>query len=436
MNVTLPRLALWLLPLAIVIALLGAQTGNAGMWKAATLAAVVLTAIGLRSVPALRSLAFTGWIVAALTAGMLYPTAVLHPAGLNMKNPWLLLLAIQSVMFGMGTQMSLADFAGVLRMPWPVAIGFVSQFAIMPLIGWTLTQLLEFPPEIAAGVILIGCCPSGLASNVMSCLARANLPLAVTITACTTAAAPLMTPLLMKLLAGELVEISLVKMIIDTVELMLAPIAAAFLHDWLKTASPRGRRVVYGLAGASAILLSAYALGGWAWLVERLDGGGLNAARVLGSVGAAILAGLAWHRVAGAFPRLVNYMPIVSMAGIVFFTAVTTAAGRADLLRSGRLLFLAAMVHNAAGYFCGYWLARLAKLDNASSRTVAFEVGMQNGGMGTGLAASMDKLSTMGLASAVFSPWMNITGSLLACWWRRNGIRGQQTEESCVAPGG
>ena len=419
MNITVSRLALWLSAIAVPAFVAGLLAGSVALAKVSALAGIASLAVGLRSVPSLRSLAFTAWILAAVAAGMMYPAAVLQPGGINMKNPWLILLVVQSVMFGMGTQMSLSDFAGVLRMPWPVAIGFVAQFAIMPSTGWALTKIFEFPPEIAAGVILIGCCPSGLASNVMSCLARANLPLAVTITACTTAAAPLMTPLLMKLLAGELVEVSFAKMMVDTIEIMLAPLVAAFLHDWLKTASPRGHRVVLILAIVSGAILLAYAGGGWNWMSANFTAGGLNAARVAGFACAAILAGLAWHRLAAAYPKIVDWMPLLSMSGIIFFTAVTTAAGREDLLISGPLLFLAAALHNSVGYLLGYWLARVAQLDQKSCRTVSFEVGMQNGGMGSGLAASMGKLSTMGLASAVFSPWMNISGSLLAYWWRR-----------------
>jgi BASS family bile acid:Na+ symporter len=413
MNISMPRLALWLSPLAAIVFVAGLLA------KAAALTGVTSLAIGLRSVAPLKSLAFTAWILVAVAAGMFYPAAVLQPGGFNTKNPWLILLVVQSVMFGMGTQMSLADFAGVVRMPWSVAIGFLAQFAIMPSTGWALTKVFHFPPEIAAGVILIGCCPSGLSSNVMSCLARANLPLAVTITACTTAAAPVMTPLLMKLLAGKLVEVSFAKMMIDTIEIMLAPLVAAFLHDWLKTASPRGHRVVSLLATISAAILLAYAAGGWAWMSARFTPAGLNVARVTGFACGAILAGLLWHRLAAAYSKLVAWMPLVSMAGIIFFTAVTTAAGREDLLISGPLLFLAAALHNGIGYLFGYWMARAARLDVKSCRTVSFEVGMQNGGMGSGLAASMGKLSTMGLASAVFSPWMNVSGSLLAYWWRR-----------------
>jgi BASS family bile acid:Na+ symporter len=107
------------------------------------------------------------------------------------------------------------------------------------------------------------------------------------------------------------------------------------------------------------------------------------------------------------------------MAGIVYFTTVTTAAGRDNLLKVGLLLFLVSVIHNAAGYFFGYWLSRAAGLDRSSARSVAFEVGLQNGGMASGLAGAMGKLGTVGLAPAIFSPWMNISGSILANYWSK-----------------
>jgi BASS family bile acid:Na+ symporter len=118
-------------------------------------------------------------------------------------------------------------------------------------------------------------------------------------------------------------------------------------------------------------------------------------------------------------PSLDRWMPLASMFGIVYFTAVTTAAGRDDLLKVGGVLFLAAAIHNGLGYFFGYWLSRALGMDRASARTVAFEVGLQNGGMASGLAGAMGKLGTVGLAAAVFSPWMNVSGSVLANYWRK-----------------
>ena len=124
-----------------------------------------------------------------------------------MRNKWVILLVIQTVMFGMGTQMSLDDFKGVVRTPRGVLVGIVCHFSVMPLVGFALTKVFHFEPEIAAGIILIGSCSSGLASNVMAYLAGANLVLSVTVTAITTLIAPFMTPLLMKIFARAYVDV-------------------------------------------------------------------------------------------------------------------------------------------------------------------------------------------------------------------------------------
>jgi BASS family bile acid:Na+ symporter len=133
--------------------------------------------------------------------------------------------------------------------------------------------------------------------------------------------------------------------------------------------------------------------------------------------------GLIYHVFTLLLPKLDKLMPILSMAGIVYFTLVTTAAGRDNLLRVGAMLFVASILHNAAGYFFGYFLSRACRLDKDSARSVAFEVGLQNGGMATGLASAMGKLDTVGLAAAIFSPWMNVSGSILANYWRRRPAR-------------
>ena len=142
-----------------------------------------------------------------------------------------------------------------------------------------------------------------------------------------------------------------------------------------------------------------------------------------GFVAGAVAFGGLYHALARHWQKLEELMPLLSMAGIVYFTTVTTAAGRDQLLVVGGLLIIVAMLHNTEGYFFGYWLARLCRLDVQSCRTVALEVGLQNGGMASGLAGSMGKLATLGLASAGFSPWMNISGSLLANYWRRSQPR-------------
>ena len=162
---------------------------------------------------------FTLWILIANLSALLAPQWFLSVGGFSLTDSWLLLVIVQSIMFGMGTQMSLRDLAQVALMPKGVLVGLTCQFTIMPLLGFTLAHLFRLPPEIAAGVILIGSCSSGLASNVMCYIAKGNLALSVAITALATAMAPIMTPLWMKTLAGSLVEVDAFKMSLDIVKM-------------------------------------------------------------------------------------------------------------------------------------------------------------------------------------------------------------------------
>ena len=390
------------------------------LWKTAAVAASATLAIGLGTMPTFRGFQFTAWILAAVVAAMIYPGAFLHWGDFDLRNKWVILLVVQTVMFGMGTQMSLRDFSGVAKNPRGVLVGIVCHFSVMPLIGFALTKVFSFPPEVAAGIILIGSCSSGLASNVMAYIAQSNLALSVTVTAITTLIAPLMTPLLMKLLAGTLVEVKFFNLMMEIVKIVLVPIGAALLHDYLKNAPVRGRRVVHLAATGGAVWLIALAAGGWTRLSAVLPAAALPWVSIVGFLWGAVVFGVAYHWFATRFEALDRLMPVASMTGIVYFTTVTTAAGRDNLLEVGALLFIAAALHNAAGYFFGYWLSRASGLDKNSARSVAFEVGLQNGGMATGLAGAMGKLGTVGLAAAIFSPWMNISGSILANYWRRN----------------
>jgi BASS family bile acid:Na+ symporter len=296
-------------------------------------------------------------IFAAVTMAMYYPVYFVEVDGYKLSN--LIIPLIQLIMFGMGTSMSLADFYGVVKTPKGVFIGLSAQVLIMPLIGFGLASASGFSAEIAAGIILIGCSPSGLASNVMSYLAKANLALSITITAVSTLLAPLFTPLLMKLLAGEFIEIDVLKMMWDIVKMVILPIGAGLIFNKL-------------LKGKA----------------KWLD----------------------------------NAMPIVSMVGIALIIVIITAAGRDSLLEIGGLLIVIVLVHNISGYTIGYWYARLFKMNEKDSRTIALEVGMQNAGLASGIAKEMGKIATLGLASAVFGPMMNISGSILASVWQRKGV--------------
>jgi BASS family bile acid:Na+ symporter len=253
----------------------------------------------------------------------------------------------------------------------------------------------------------------------MSYLAKANLTLSITLTAIGTLTAPLTTPLWMKLLAGRMVPISFVGMMIDIIKLVIVPIGAALLHDYLKHASPRGRRRVLIAAAIAVAWLGILATGGWGFAAAHLSGNALSAFELIGYLWGAVVAAVVFHALARRYPALERNMPLVSMFGIIYFTAVTTAAGRDSLMVMGWSLLVVSILHNVVGLTLGYSLSRACGLDVTSARTVALEVGFQNGGMASGLAGKMGMLATVGLAPAVFSPWQNFAGSILANYWRR-----------------
>ncbi len=422
--------------LGLLTLLFGLATWNTAVWQPGAVVAVVGLAIGLGAVPALAGYQFTVWVIATVVVGLTYPSAVLKWGNFDLRHPWLILIAVQMVMFGMGTQMSLRDFAGVLKMPWGVVVAVVSQFSIMPLLGFALTKLFVLPDEIAAGVILIGSCSGGLASNVMCYIARANLALSITATTITTLLAPILTPMWMKILAGTLVNVNFFGMMVQVTKIVVVPIGATMLHDYLKFAGPRGRRVVYALAFAGAAwLVFLFLLGGRAWLNATFAGASLTACELGGFLLGACTAGVLYNRLALAWPAVKRILPRCSMCGILYFTSVTTAAGRDNLLMVGGLLLIIAVLHNGFGYLLGYWAACAGGLDKASCRAVAIEVGMQNGGMAAGLAGAMGKLATVGLAATVFGSWMNISGSILATYWKRRPTGTSDRDGPSAEPG-
>lgn len=311
-------------------------------------------AVGIRGYEHLKGYTYTTMIFGAVAASLYYPTYFLEVGGYQLSG--LITPLIQIIMFGMGTSMALGDFVGVIKMPKGVFIGTLCQFTVMPLLGVTLASLSNFPSEIAAGLILIGCVPGGMASNVMAYLAKANLALSITLTAVSTMLSPFVTPFLMNTLAGEFIEINVAKMMWDIIKMVIIPIGAGLLFNKF-------------LSGKAK------------WLDDL--------------------------------------MPLVSMLGIAVIIVIITAAGRDSLLDIGGLLVLLVLLHNTCGYTLGYWAARLSGMSERDCRTVAIEVGMQNGGLASGLAKEMGKIATVGLAPAVFGPLMNITGSVLASYWHK-----------------
>jgi len=319
----------------------------------ALVAGLALLATYCQTHSKLRVFTFTFFVFASVAAAMFYPWMFDTWGGFDLGQ--LIVPLIQLIMFGMGASLSLSDFLGALKMPKAVGIGMFLQFTVMPVLGWAIAMAFGFEPEVAAGIILIGSCSGGVASNVMAYLAHANVALSVTMTACSTLMAPIMTPLAMKLLAGTFIEIDFFDMMISIVEMVIIPIGAGLIANKLLA----GRR-------------------------QLLD----------------------------------KVLPVVSMAAICFILGIIAEGSRDDLLAVGLLLLGASLIHNLMGYWLGYVLAGLLRLPETDRRTVAFEVGMQNGGMGVGLATGALDSAQAALGPAVFGTWMNITGSTLASWWR------------------
>jgi len=321
-------------------------------------------AIAFRGNTFLRGLSYTVIILAVVSLAMYYPGYFINIGSFKLSA--LIVPLLQIIMFGIGTELSLKDFAQVLSMPKGVIVGIVCHYTVMPLIGFAVAHLFNFPDEIAAGIILVGCCPSGLASNVMSYLARANLALSVSVTTISTLLAPFLTPLLMNLLGGSFVEIHFWAMVWDITKIVIIPIVAGLLFHYF---------------------------------------------------------------VHGKFNWLDKAMPILSMAGIALILTVMVAAGRDNLLKVGGLLIVATFIHNVSGFFLGYRSGRILKFPERDCRTIALEVGMQNAGLASGLALTMGKMATVGLAPAIFGPMMNITGSSISSWWHNRLPPEDETEK-------
>jgi BASS family bile acid:Na+ symporter len=320
--------------------------------------ALISIAIALRGIELLKGYSYTITIIAVASMAMYHPSYFISIGDFKLSK--LITPLLQIIMFGMGTSLSLKDFKAVITMPKGVIAGVLCHYLIMPIVAFVITLIFPFPPEIAAGIILVGSCPNGLASNVMTYLAKANLALSVTLTAVSTFLAPFVTPMFMRMLGGQYIEVDVVKMLLDIVYITIIPIVAGLIFN---------------------------------------------------------------HFLHGKFKLLDSLMPLLSMGGIALIIVVITASGRDNLLAVGPLLIVAVLLHNLSGYFLGYWSSRLLlRMPEIDCRTIAIEVGLQNAGLASGLANALEKITTVGLAAAVFGPVMNITGSTLALWWRSKPI--------------
>jgi BASS family bile acid:Na+ symporter len=382
----------------------------------------------------LKSYAFTFWVFTSVAMAMVWPKAFDKWFGVDLKifiGP-----LVQIIMFGMGTKLSLGDFGRVFVMPWPVFVALVLQYTVRPLTAFAIAKLLGFPPEIAAGVVLIGSVSSGTASNLIAFLSNANVALAVTVTACSTLLSPILTPLLMEKLAGQLVEIKYLNMVVEILNMVIVPVVSGLVanrilygtRSWCQRVGP----LVFISAGcallaAAIALLPAATLGRFAAL--RVTPSGSPGGALVG-LGLITLVALAKLVISVYMKRPNTWMdktlPLVSMVSICLIIAIITVRSLADLRSAGPMLvltlILVVMFHNALGYFLGYWMSRAIRMDEITCRTVAIEVGMPNGGMATGLAMNVLHSAGAALAPAIYGPWMNVSGSILASWWRKRPV--------------
>ncbi|PLT33109.1 bile acid:sodium symporter family protein [Bacillus sp. V5-8f] len=261
------------------------------------------------------------------------------------------------IMFGMGLTISANDFKEVLKRPKDVAVGVVGQFVIMPSLAFILAKALQLPPEIAVGVILVGCCPGGTASNVMTLLARGDVALSVTITSITTLLAPIVTPALILFLAREWVPVDAGALLLSIVKMVLLPILLGFI-------------------------------------VQKL-----------------------FKKQAEAS---VKALPLVSVVGIVAIVSAVVAGSQEQIAKTGLTIFAVVVLHNLLGYTLGFVFGKIFKMDLSKKKAVAIEVGMQNSGLGAAIATQFfSPLSAV--PSAIFSVWHNISGPILATIFSRMG---------------
>lgn len=293
--------------------------------------------------------AFPVWVALGGALALLWPRWFTWFSG-----PWIV-WGLAVVMLGMGITLELRDFRRVLEMPRAVALGFLAQFAIMPTAGWAVAKLLALDTPFAVGLILVGCCPGGTASNVVTYLARANVALSVIMTMVSTFAAVVLTPLLTRFWAGALIEVDALGLFVSTLQVVILPLLLGIVLNRLS------RRVV------TAVL---------------------------------------------------PYAPLLSVVTIALICASIIGQSAAAIKQSAGRLLLAVFLLHAVGFLLGYVAARLTGFDKQVARTVSIEVGMQNSGLGVVLARRHFADPLTAVPGAISSVFHSVIGSLLAGIWR------------------
>ncbi|MBO4431253.1 MAG: bile acid:sodium symporter family protein [Bacteroidaceae bacterium] len=283
--------------------------------------------------------------------------ALVVPSAFSGIKPTVINPLLGVIMFGMGMALRLEDFKIVFSRPKDVIIGCVAQFTIMPLLAWGLAKAFQLDEALAVGVVLVGCCPGGTASNVITYLAKGDLALSVGMTGVSTLLAPLLTPLLTWALAGKSVDVDVVGMLLSILWVVILPIVAGL--------------VVKGL---------------WPKFTERMTA----------------------------------YLPAVSSLAIAFIVLIIISANAQKLLMGGMVIILVVVLHNLCGLSLGWLIGKLLRLPDAKRRAISIEVGMQNSGLASSLATLHFAAYSMApIPGAIFSVWHNISGALVARLYAR-----------------
>jgi len=275
-----------------------------------------------------------------------------YPELFRSYETWIVPL-LSVVMFGMGLTLHLSDFSYVLQMPRLIFAGIALQYTIMPLTAVVLSDLMELDPVLTAGMILVGTCPGGTASNVICYLARGNVALSITLTAVSTFLAIILTPALTAELVSKTIDVPVLDMLLSILYMVIIPVSAGVLLNHV-------------------------------------------AGKILEPV------------------RLV--FPLLSVIAIVFIIAIIVSLNAQQVHQIGATVLIAVMLHNSAGLFLGYFSSRLLGYSPTECRTLAIEVGMQNSGLAVALAIKYFT-ATAALPGAIFSIWHNLSGSILAGFW-------------------
>lgn len=284
--------------------------------------------------------------------------ALAFPDLLRQVRPTVINYLLGVVMFGMGLALNLRDFKIVFSRPKDVTIGCLAQFTVMPLLAWGLTRLFQLDEALALGVVLVGCCPGGTASNVITYLAKGDLALSVGMTGVSTLLAPLMTPFLTWALAGKSVDVDVASMFLSILWVVILPIVVGLLVKWL-----------------------------WPKFTEDVT----------------------------------DYLPAFSSIAIAFIVAIVIAANADRLLAGGMTIVLVVMLHNVCGLGLGYSIGRLLGLSEPKKRAISIEVGMQNSGLASSLATIHFAAYPMAsIPGAIFSVWHNLSGAAVAYLYRKS----------------